>query len=439
MRSFIPTILLTAALLEFVPGCNSLPETTRIVAPDIGQHPIDVRGVQLDPHQVPRYGDVQQELDRFKMVSAARPLSDAECACLAASRSRLAHVLEKEAAHLQSQGRTHHAPCPTSLLPQILRDRAAKERNDAARQALLAYYQLVEVHLQNSLLDESAAEFQRTRQVVDRLSQAGVALQVDRTQLDRDRLQLNLRSVQLRVNEARLATQVKTLIGEDPFSPEAIETCCSVNPRGVGYSLPEAMEIARANDFELKAIRRFLHCGGIDDLDVARSLLQGANPLLGQAPVKLPFLLRLATLLSHDDRDAQELRQRKSQLRELEQARRQQVDLEVAGAVVNVQEQLLSVGIAKDMLDSWQRRVELLESQRELQQSNYQDVVQARAEMLKAKSDLLHQLVLLEMEHVKLRGSLGLLGQECDAAILPSRAFEPAPVPGVLLPPNHGG
>ncbi len=344
--------------------------------------------------------------------------------------------MDKEAASLRRELASHRRRSPSHLLPPILNDRAVKERNDAAQQALLGYYQLVEVHLQNAVLGESYAELNRVEQTVEGLRQAGVPMETDRTALERNRLQLNLQTAQLQVNEARLTAQVKTLINEDSFSSEAIETVCAIEPRPVGYTLPEAIEIARANDFELKAIRRMLHSGDIEDLDVARGLLRVASPLLGQEPVKLGFLAKIVLVVGHDDREDRELALRKQQLRELYQVRQQQLDLEVANGVVSVQERFLDVGIAKDVLDSWQRRVTMLQSRRELQKSDYQDTVTARTELLKAKSDLLHQLILLEMEHVKLRGVMGLLGQECAAQGSQAEALERSPLHG---PCRHAG
>ncbi len=415
MRSFIVHLFLTAALLSLLPGCSVLPAGDAAAAAGVDQLPTGLHGVQLDAEQVPRYEDVESQLAQFNLAAATRSLTDAECACLAASRCGIAKVLDKEAASLQRELHRHRRRTPSNLLPPILQDRAAQERNDAAEQALLAYYQLAEIHLQNSVLSESYSELDRVRRTVDGLLGAGVPMETDRTQLDRNLLQLNLQQAQLRVNETRLTAQVKTLIGEDPFSPEAIETACRIEPRPVGYSLIEAMEIAREHDFELKAIRRMLHSGDVEDLDVARGLLRVASPMLGQEPVKLGFLAKVVAVVGHDDSGDRELSLRKQQLRELYQVRQQQLDLEVANEVVSVQERYLDVGIARDVLESWRGRVTSLQSRRELQKSDYQDIVNARVELLKAKADLVHKLILLEMAHARLRGVMGLLGQECAA------------------------
>ena len=47
---------------------------------------------------------------------------------------------------------------------------------------------------------------------------------------------------------------------------------------------------------------------------------------------------------------------------------------------------------------------------------SYPELVAARTERLKAKSDLLHKLIELEMAHVKVKGALGILGEECAGA-----------------------
>ncbi len=439
MRPFIHHLLLTAALLGSLPGCYTIPGNELPVGPDIDQLPAGLPGIQLDPQQVPGYQEVRSELDRFELSAATRPMTDAQCACLAASRCRLAQVLDAEAANARRQMTRHGRHTPSHLLPPILEDRAAYERNMAAKQALLAYYQLAEVHLQNSVLQESYAELTRVEQTIDGLLEAGVPVDTDRTQLDRHRAELNRQNGQAVVAEAQLTAQLKSLLSEDPFSPERIETTCAIEPRPVGYTLPDAIEIARANDFQLRAMRRVLHGGDVDDLDVARSLLRVASPMLGQQPVKLGFFAKLVAVVGHDDSSQRELRTRKSQLRQLYEARQQQVDLEVAQGVVSVQQQFMNVGIANDVLGSWKRRVSWLQSRRELQQSDYQDVVQARMELLKAKSDLLHNLVLLETEHVKLRATMGLLVQECAGQGSEARweaSPGPCPSPAQLLAPS---
>ena len=74
----------------------------------------------------------------------------------------------------------------------------------------------------------------------------------------------------------------------------------------------------------------------------------------------------------------------------------------------------IAVGFAaKDLLANWDNRIEVLETQRASQKSDYQEIVQAKAERLKAKSDLLNKLIQLEIEHAKLRGTMGLLAPEC--------------------------
>ena len=58
----------------------------------------------------------------------------------------------------------------------------------------------------------------------------------------------------------------------------------------------------------------------------------------------------------------------------------------------------------------------MLESNREVQRSEYADLVTARTERLQAKADLLHKLMELEMSHVKVKGVLGILVAECGSS-----------------------
>ncbi len=375
--------------------------------------PAAEQGVRLDVEQVPSYSEVETELSQFKLDVTTRPLTAAECACQAASRSELAGVLEKEAANTRREIGRNRRHGPSELLPGILMDRAEHERNEAAEQALVAYYQLAEVHLQNAVLAESYQELDSVQQMVQGLIEAGFPVETDPSELDRRRTELHRQNAELDVNEARLTANVKTLIDEDPFSPEAIETTCSIEPRGVGYELSQAMEIARANDFELKSINKLLRHGTTQDLGVARGLMQTASPLLGQVPVPLGFMAKIRLVLVHDDSEEKEMQARKQQLRRLRQVRQKQLDLEVANGMVTVQQRYVEVGVARDIFASWDNRVNTLTSQRELQRSKYQDLVDAKVERLQARSSLLHKLIALEIEHVKLRATMGLLVQEC--------------------------
>ncbi len=402
--------------------------------------PSEESGVQLDAAQIPSYQDAERQLEELKLTGSTTRLTAAECACRAAARSAVAAVLEKEAANARRELNRHWRRGPSELLPGILRDRAVQERNDAALQALVAYYQLAEIHLQNAVLAEGYSELDRVSQTVTGLQAAGFLGGTDRTELDRRRAELNRQNADLAVNEAKATVQVKTLIGDEPFSSGAIETSCTLEPRPAGYALPEAMEIARANDFELKSINRLLRHGTADDLDVARRLLQVASPLLGQAPAALGLLAKLGAVLRHGDSDEAEMQIRKQQLRKLRDARRRQLDLEVANLLVNVQRRYADVAIANDILSSWDERVRSLASQRELRKNDYQDLVQARADRLQAKSAVLHALILLEIEHARLRGKMGLLGQECaygDALATPiPTPCLPAPAPCRVLGPQ---
>ncbi len=128
--------------------------------------------------------------------------------------------------------------------------------------------------------------------------------------------------------------------------------------------------MGRANDVQLKALRRFLQEGDVNDLEVARTLLKSASPLLGQVPASLGLLAKLKLALGHDDRGDQELSVRRHQLHTLYEARQQQVDLEVASEVLNAQQRYYEVSVAKDVLDSWQDRVATLESNRGRREAN---------------------------------------------------------------------
>jgi hypothetical protein len=414
MRSLLRQLTVSVVLLGSVSGCSLMPPPDPAEIVGGNSFPAQQQGITLDEEQIPSYEEVRSSITPL-LSEVSQPLTAAECACRAAAQSQTAAVLDREAAHLRRQVCVHHRRGVSHLLPEILADQARQERNDAAKQALIAYYRLAEVQMQQELLLDSYQEQRRTQDTIDGLLTAGIPVETDRTALQRQCYQLDQQGLQLSYNQARSTGQVKSLIGDDPLSPESIKTICAIEPRGAEYGLTEALKIGRANDVQLKALRRFLNEGDADDLDVARTLLKTASPLLGQEPAALGLLAKLKLALGHDDQGDEELSVRRKQLHSLCAARQQQVDLEVANEVLSAQQRYYDVSVAKDVLDSWHRRVGTLESSREVQRSEYADVVAARAERLKAKSDLLHKLIELEIAHVQLKAVLGILGQECAA------------------------
>jgi hypothetical protein len=427
MRSLLSQLTLAVVILGSVPGCSLMPSDDAPVTVEDVLPTAQPRGIALDEAQIPSYDAVRATVTPL-LSDVKEPLTAAECACRAAAQSQIAEVLDREAAYLRKEVTIHRRRGASRLMPEVLADQARWERNDAAERALIAYYQLADVELQQGVLSESYEERQRTQETIDGLRGAGMAVDYDRSDLQRQRLRLDEQGLQLTYDQARLTGLVKSLIGDDSFSPEAIETTCAVEPRPPEYGLSEALEIGRANDVELKSLRRFLQEGDVEDLDVARSLLKTASPLLGQAPASLGLLAKLRLMCGNDERGEQELSVRKRQLQTLHDARQQLVDLEIAGDLINAQQRFLDASVAKDVLDSWERRVAMLESNREVRKGGYADLVAARTERLKARSDMLHKLIELEIAHVKVQGALGILGDECAKADAPREEQRSTPL-----------
>ena len=343
-------------------------------------------------------------------------LSAVECACRAASQSSWAGLLEQESMGVRRESVLGRGRGTSRLLPAVLADQAAQRRIDSAEQALIAYYQLVHVQLQADLLGRSREELRRSEEAIGGLRQAGVPIDFDSTELTRRRSGLDLWDTQLQFAEARLTVQISTLIGEEPLAPRRIDTSRTFDPRPCPLTLSQSLATARSNNLELRSIQRVLHGGDVEDLQVARHLLQAASPLMGQLPVPAGRFAKLLGLVGRNEQARQELQWRQQQLAQLRRAREEQLDLEVANAVATVQEAYLKVGVAKDVLDSRRRQLFLLESTREAQQSQYGEVMEARGELIQAELALLNRLSELEIAHVRLSALLGTLLHACPDA-----------------------
>jgi hypothetical protein len=373
----------------------------------------DEPSMRVDRESIPSYAAVASA-DLFgPRPETVKPLTASQCASLAAAHAPRAAVLESETSGLRQEAVARRCRGTSRLLPEIVADRIAQERNDAAEQALIAYFQLTRVDLQTEVLHKSYAELQRVEESVGKLRETGIPVDLDSSQLSLRRSRLDSSSVQLRFAEARLNAQLLALIGHDPLPACRIQPTGVLEPRPFEDQLEDAQEMARGHDFQWRSIQRLLQGGDTDELRTARSLLQIAGPLLGQEPGPLGPWAKFKRILGHNADGLRELEWRKRQLIQLRDARRQQLDLEVANAVSEIQERFLELGIANDVLHSLRRQLVVLESRREAQKSQYADLAQTRAELLEAESELVNRLIELEIGHVKLAARLGILAHDC--------------------------
>ena len=371
-------------------------------------------GVKLDYRKVPAYEEIQSIATVAPTSEPPVAMTAFVCGCLAASKSKIAAALEREAASLrQENAKKHHKKGGSRLTPQLLEEQALEERNDAAERALEAYYQLAEIQLQQVVLTKNMQELEDTKATVQGLRNADIEVALDPTELDRQSAQLALQQAKLQFAQAQAAARVKSLIGADPMSGWPIETTCSIEPRFPEYELNEAIAIARQHDSQLIALQKLRDSHDPKDLEQARKLMGVISPLAGQEPSYGCLLAYLGAKCGCGAAHRRESNLRRGQMTKLYDARQQQLDLEVAAAMIRIREALVAVGIAKDVRDSWVKRVSVLESQREVQKASYLDVINAKSELLLAESALYHELALLEIAHVKLRGAMGLLGREC--------------------------
>ena len=176
MRSLLRQLTVSVVLLGSVSGCSLMPPPDPRRSWVRPHFPGQQQGITLDEEQIPSYEEVRPSITPL-LSEVSRPLTAAECACRAAAQSQTAAVLDREAAHLRREVYFHQRRGVSHLLPEILADQARQERNEAAKQALIAYYRLAEVQLQQELLLDSYQEQQRTQDTIDGLLTAGIPVE----------------------------------------------------------------------------------------------------------------------------------------------------------------------------------------------------------------------------------------------------------------------
>ncbi len=346
------------------------------------------------------------------------PLTPDECQCLAAEQSSLANMMDQERRFLcTAEGdESCSFTAMQKLQQQLLLRQSEQERNNAAERALLAYYGLVEVKLQRRILDQTEREIQSLNEAIELVQAAEVTLELDVTEgLRRMSEALSQRS-DLAAVENQMNHQLRSLLGVRKDQPGDIWPTCRLLPDEVlsDLQIAESRTVhCRADLDSVRLVRRQLNT---ETLAAARGVLSALQAGLG-ADVKsaLSCTPSCLTQWAHRDDcdDQRELAARCAQLAELEEYLEGLVREQVRKHHFRHRNAVRRLVLAQQKVEAWKTRQLQLAAQQEAGSADGALKTQAKLMQFAAESEVLHEVIAVEMIKVQWRAAQGLLAAEC--------------------------
>ena len=236
---------------------------------------------------------------------------------------------------------------------------------------------------------------------------------LDPADLERQRLQMLTQLEQAEAGSALLNIDLKRRLGLSASS-ERLWPGGHFDISAEPVDAEQAVNAALADRPELRGLRA-VHAGlTVDTLPQAREQLRATSPLLGGSP---PPPRGLARFLFHKRAEAEaraELEVRKKQLADLIAERERAVADEARAAVVSLNAQTRRVQLARDRLVAWTATRADATKKREANQPGA-DLLEAQVTLdwLKARAEVVAEVMAWHQARVRLKAAQGWLAWEC--------------------------
>jgi outer membrane protein TolC len=334
-----------------------------------------------------------------------RVLRAEEVQCLAAANAPLANLYasESEAVLAKSNRRTR---CSAPVTSRLMAYRAIDERNKAAGAALELLYSLAEAEANRDILSRSIQQLDGAVANLDRLKQSGLKMPLDRTALERQKLDWLDQHIQLNAAVAKMQGQLQQLCGFDIDTNAPIWPQTDLAVTVGAIDAQAAISDGLANRADLGAIKMLGGSLSADTLPAIQTGMQGLGAGLGTSMVA-------NRLIGRDSGSEGELQSRQSQLNDAQRELERTISREVAEGVQAVDARLRGIAVAKERCDVWQQRLAQMKGRREADGVTTFDLNAVEFEILRAEGDRLHRVVAWKIAQAKLRQAQGLLAVDC--------------------------
>ncbi|HVX62628.1 MAG TPA: hypothetical protein VHC19_18560 [Pirellulales bacterium] len=397
-------------------GCGSAAPT----AVEEALPAIAPQGFEFDISDVGAPHDVDQALGRpFPRNVRYRGLSAETCQCMAVENSSQGNSLAAERRSVLARASKHHGLSEEDRVRvRALRASELEARNKSASAALETYYSLAEVEANMSIVEASLAEIDGTLADVKRLRNQGVKLPFDESELTRKRIDLVDKRTDLDLKAGQLNAQLTRLLGLQTTDPNVriwptTDWKVVVEPIDLDAAVQEGLSLRP----ELQFLNSLPNSLNTETIGVVSEIVAGAGGLIG-AQSKVAGLverLGLRDLFGGRQAKERELPVRRRQLAEFTQQRRLDITTEIQQGVHAVENSLRQIAVAKQRMQSWDRRLAELRSKQRIEEASFVDQSVAQLSAFQAQSDQTHQIIGWKIAQAKLKEAQGKLVLECQS------------------------
>jgi hypothetical protein len=331
--------------------------------------------------------------------TAFRGLSESSCAGLAAANVAAANLLDGEGS----------VPCAATAAGRLraeLRYFAALElRNKAAGDALERYFQLADVEARAGVVREALPILDALGAKATRAKALGTEFPFEPADLARQRSQVASQLEQAEAGGRLLNIDLRHRLQLEPPSPG--ESLWPTDPAAMA-------EAAVATRAELRGLRALVAGLSSETLEDVRAHLHAANPLLGGRGVQAAIARSVVQKIAPDAAAVSaEVSVRRQQLSDWLANRERMIADETRAAAEALNAQTSRLALARDRADSWKVKLDDAVKQKaaDLPGAQFAEV-SVRLEWLKARGEVIAEVMAWHQARVKLSASRGALAPD---------------------------
>ncbi|MCA9236728.1 MAG: TolC family protein [Planctomycetales bacterium] len=335
----------------------------------------------------------------------------AQCQCQAATNCNTANLVELERhwAQVIIECDSKYVARNQCLFRDLLALHATDLRNDAAGDALVAYYRLAGLEAQNYYLERAIEETRLSLDRADEITESGLPVDIDRSDIAANLYDLEDRQLQLQLKRLQLNGQIKKLVGctldDDSFLWPRIDWTPDLAPVDVDAEVAEGI----STRYDLRGLQ-LLHCNlEKRTLRVARGVLKAADSTLGAVEPTEGWVHRVRCWNCYDS----ELPVRCRQLAMLFTDTEELAIGEIKSTAYEVTMQQNRVALARQAVVERREQLYRVTAKRDVDDTTAFEITQLRAKLYEAEGQLIAQIVGLRSAQTRLKQAKGLLALEC--------------------------
>lgn len=358
---------------------------------------------------------------------AYRALTVEQCRCLAVRNAEMANLLDAERQGVAEQAhsgwlRAHKERALSNIKQSILLHAAQEIRNRNAAAALELYYHLAEAEAKAGLAERSFEILRDVSEKLREMKKKGLRLPVDYEALARQQLEVQIQQSQLQQAIDQLNSDLIRVLGlRECRSDERLWPAGDFHLPSETIDVETAVAHGLAQCPELLLLREVERKLDVQIVPAVRQLAQSSNALLGMMdqPPRLLLVALLLRGLRGGAGSCTELEVRRQQLRQQLDDRQLAAAQQIRQAVRTLAAQHQLVVLTRQKVHSWETGVHEMEDRNKQGLASVTEAAMAQLDWLRARGDLVKEVMAWHIAHVKLDQAQGALPLECPDVLTP--------------------